>query len=197
MKSFRNLAMATALSASLCALTALAGDHHHPAPPPCEPGYRIVEEVVYQEVTRKVCRQVEEKKKKTVYSCKSQDFCVPDGPGRCPRPCGHHHRVDACPSCQAAGATIRSKCVLIKKQVDDTPVKKWVVEEIKEVVPVTVYRKVPCTVPALIPAPGVPGAAVMPDQPAVLPVVPPTPDSASKPALPSAPPPSAPIRSAQ
>ncbi len=101
---------------------------HHHAPPTCEPGFKIVEEVVMQEVTRTVCKMVPDMKKKWVYSWIDDPFCVK---------CGKH---GSCQHCQ--GPYCRKQ--LVKFQIDDCPTMKCVTETITEVVPVKVYRKVPC-----------------------------------------------------
>lgn len=102
----------------------------HHGRPECEPGYRIVEEVVMQEVTRAVCKMVPETKKKWVYSWVDDPFCIQD----------RHHPHD-CPNC--TGPFCRK--LLVKRQIDEPcQTLKCVTELITERVPVTVYRKVPC-----------------------------------------------------
>lgn len=102
---------------------------HHHAKPYCEPGFKLVEEVVMQEVTRTVCKMVPETKKKWVYSQIDDPFCIRDS------------KHGQCPNC--AGPFCRK--LLVKTQVEvPCPGFKCVTETITEVVPVTVYRKVPC-----------------------------------------------------
>lgn len=110
---------------------------HHHGKPHCEPGFKLVEEVVMQEVTRTVCKMVPETKKKWVYSTIDDPFCIHDAK--------HGH----CPNC--TGPYCRK--LLVKTQVDvPCPGFKCVTETITEVVPVTVYRKVPCDVAPMPPA---------------------------------------------
>jgi hypothetical protein len=133
MREHLRLFVGAALLALAGTAAAQAGD---PCPTACEPGYTIVEEICYKEVIRKVCKAVPETKKKTVYSCKEEDFCVPKCRGLC-----HGHGGDDC-GC----ATPRTRRVLVKKEVtEECPSVKWVVEKVVEVVPYKVYRKVPCT----------------------------------------------------
>lgn len=102
---------------------------HHSTPPHCEPGYKIVEETVMQEVTRTVCKMVPETKKKWVYSTIDDPFCIRDT------------RHGECPNC--SGPYCRK--LLVKTHVEvPCPGLKCVTETITEVVPVKVYRKVPC-----------------------------------------------------
>jgi hypothetical protein len=107
---------------------------HRPAgPPACEPGFKIVEEVVVQDVVRHVCKYVTEYKKKWVYSTIDDPFCV------------QHGKHGSCEKC--AGPFCRK--LLVKREVDDLqfPATKCVTEAIVEKVAVTVYRKVPCDTP--------------------------------------------------
>ncbi len=109
-------------------------------PPPCKPGFRIVEEIHYREVCHHVCKIVPEVKKKWVYCWKEDPFCLPK--------CSHKHHCDAdCPHC--LGPFPRKQ--LVKKEVVDKVVSKCVVEKITERVPYKVYRQVPCD-PANTPA---------------------------------------------
>jgi hypothetical protein len=102
---------------------------HHNLPP-CEPGYKYVEEVVMQDVTRAVCKMVQETKKKWVYSTIDAPYCVQDS----------HHGTD----CHCAGPYCRK--LLVKRQIDEPCLgTKCVTELIVEKVPVTILRKVPCT----------------------------------------------------
>jgi len=122
------------------------------APPVCQPGYVIVEEITYQEVVRKCCKVVPEKIKtrRTVYGCKTEDYCLP----RCPHPwhgqsgCAEGAPA-ACPACSAP----RTRQLLLKKEVvEEKSTFKCVVETVVEKVPCKVYRKVPCPGPGPIPA---------------------------------------------
>ena len=110
---------------------------HSHSKPVCEPGFKIVEETVIQEVTRTVCKMVPETKKHWVYSTIDDPFCVRDS------------KHGQCPNC--AGPYCRK--LLVKTQIDlPCPTLKCVTETIIERVPVTVYRKVPCAiVPETIP----------------------------------------------
>lgn len=102
---------------------------HHHAKPACEPGYKIVEETVIQEVKRMVCKMVPETKKKWVYSWIDDPFCV------------QNTKHGQCPQC--SGPYCRRQ--LVKTQIDEPcPTMKCVTETITERVPVTVYRKAPC-----------------------------------------------------
>jgi len=100
------------------------------AKPTCEPGYQIVEEIEYRQIVRKVCKQVPDVKKvrKTVYEVKEEEHCV-----------SKNHKGDTKP---------QTRRVLVKKEiVEEVPTYKSVVETVVEVVPVKVYRKVPCPPP--------------------------------------------------
>jgi hypothetical protein len=109
--------------------------HHHRTPPVCEPGYKVVEEIVMQDVTRQVCKIVQEHKKKWVYSFIDDPFCVKDS--------------RRCDCVQCAGPYCRKQ--LVKREVIDPAhtTTKCVVETIVEKVPVKVYRKVPINVEIL------------------------------------------------
>jgi hypothetical protein len=117
---------------------------------PCEPGYMIVEEICYREVVHKVCKVVPEMKKVTrrVYSCKEEDYCLP----KCACPffaLGKKCDAACCPQCGKP----QSRTVLLKKEViEEIPSFKCVVEEVRQVVPFKVYRKVPC-IPVATPMP--------------------------------------------
>lgn len=110
--------------------------HHHAGPPACEPGYKMVEEIVLQDVVKHVCKHVTEYKKKWVYSMIDDPFCVPD------------RKHGDCADC--AGPFCRK--LLVKREVPDLshPFTKCVTETIVEKVAVTVYRKVPCDTPSNI-----------------------------------------------
>ena len=122
-------------------LTALLGGAFPVPPPPgvkppCEPGYTLVEEIQYQQVVRKVCKMVPDVKKvrKTVYETKEEDFCLSKKPNTCGKP--------------------QTRKILIKKEiVEEVPTYRQVVESVVEVVPVKVYRKVPCPPPGAVPQP--------------------------------------------
>ena len=81
---------------------------------------------------QKVCRLICEMKdvKKTCYSCKCEDFCVPGPSQKCPQPCGCGH----CKQCREAAcvptaACIKTKKVLVKhEEVTKKPTYRWVVE---------------------------------------------------------------------
>ncbi|MCS6897762.1 MAG: hypothetical protein NZM29_07280, partial [Nitrospira sp.] len=115
-----------------------------PDPPrrDCNGGYRIIEEVHYQDVVKKVCKVVPEVKKveKWVYDYKTVDFCVPK--------CSLHGTLEnSCSSCQPSMQCDRpmSKNVLIKRKVvEEVKTQKCVVETVVERVPYTIRRKVPC-----------------------------------------------------
>src|SRR4029077_17506101 len=76
---------------------------HHSTPPVCEPGFKIVEEIVMQDVTRTVCKQVCVPKKKWVYSQIDDPFCIRDS------------KHGTCANC--SGPYCRK--LLVKTQVDD------------------------------------------------------------------------------
>jgi hypothetical protein len=109
---------------------------------PAEPGYQIVECVEYKEITRHVCKLVPEVKKKWVYTCKNEPFCLLGSGGLC---------HDGCAGC--AGPFDR--CLLVKKQIElPCGTQKCVVETVKEKLPMTVFRKVRCDAPLeFVPAP--------------------------------------------
>jgi hypothetical protein len=108
---------------------------HHSAPPTCEPGFKIVEEIVMQDVVRQVCKTVPEFKKKWVYSFIDDPFCIQDS---------HHGHHGKCQQCD--GPFCRKQ--LVKREVlEPCPTMKCVIETIVERVPVKVYRKVPCDAP--------------------------------------------------
>jgi hypothetical protein len=129
--------IALCLTGLACAIAwqSASGQHllkHHHAPPACEPGFKIVEEVVMQDVERFVCKMVPETKKKWVYSMIDDPFCV------------QNTRHGDCPEC--SGPYCRK--LLVKRLVDEPcPGMKCITEKIVERVPVTVYRKVPCDAP--------------------------------------------------
>ena len=104
--------------------------HQHRTPPVCEPGYKIVEEVVYQDVVKYVCKQVQEYKKKWVYSTIDEPYCT--------QGCGVHGNCD-----NWKGPYCRQ--LLVKREILlPCPTTKCVTEAVVERVPVVVYTKVPC-----------------------------------------------------
>lgn len=126
----------------------------------CEPGYRIVEEICYQDVVRKCCKVVPDVKKvtHTIYDCKCEDYCLP----RCNCLCHHCKSCEEpCQGCFGSEGCLKSHCdplnlcpmcgkprvkkILMKKIItEECPTFKCVVECYVEKVPVKVYRKVPC-----------------------------------------------------
>lgn len=123
--------------------TASRGDGYLPyACQVSQPSYKIVPEVVYQDVVRKVCYQVPDPKKKWVYSTKEVNYCGP--PCHCPWHQDHYvSGCECCEYCRQCGAG-RTMCVQVKKQVDDYSTPKCVVACVVEKVPCVVLRKVPC-----------------------------------------------------
>lgn len=116
-----------------------AGPIHHP--PACEPGYTLVEETIWCDVVKKVCRTVPDVKKtsKWVYVVEHEDFCTQ----RCKLRggCTDCSGEPACPTCSRP----RTRGNLVKKLVQEShPTTKCGVEEVVERVPFKVYRKVPC-----------------------------------------------------
>lgn len=115
--------------------------------PVCEPGYKLVEEIEYQDVVKTVCKMVPDTKKKWVYSMIDDPFCVQNSK--------HGH----CPEC--SGPYCRK--LLVKTQIDEPcGTMKCVTETIVERVAVKVYRKVPCDTPGVTPAPEVLGVKPAP-----------------------------------
>lgn len=126
--AFAAVAFGVAMALQPASADGILRKHHNL--PPCEPGFQYVEETVIQEVTRAVCKMVPETKKKWVYSTIDAPYCVQDS----------HHGAD----CHCAGPYCRK--LLVKRQVDEPcPGMKCVTELIVEKVPVTIFRKVPCT----------------------------------------------------
>lgn len=137
--------------------------HHKYNLPPCEPGYKYVEETCYKEVCRYVCKLVPDivKTKKWVYSTKEDPFCIKEstsclgclfnkgglghglGLGHSHKGCGPEGCAKVeCPSCNGP----HCRLLLVKKEVVcEEPSLKCVVEKVVEVVPYTVCKKVPCT----------------------------------------------------
>ncbi|MBI2807203.1 MAG: hypothetical protein HYX68_19650 [Planctomycetes bacterium] len=102
---------------------------HHHARPPCESGFKLVEEITYQDVIKTVCKMVPETRKKWVYSWVDDPFCIRDA------------KHGQCPNC--AGPYCRKQ--LVKRQIDvPCPTLKCVTEQVVERVQVVTYRKVPC-----------------------------------------------------
>lgn len=121
-----------------------AGDLLPDPVPECEAGYMLVEEIGTREVVREVCKTVPDVKKvkKWVYSTVPDNFCLQHTPCH-----GHHGDCcgEGCRYCE--GPYCRNQ--LAKKLVtQDCPTTKCVVEKVVERVPCTVYRKVPCGLPA-------------------------------------------------
>src|SRR5829696_9680715 len=117
----RIMSLMLAAFATAIAWQTAAGQHHpnrQNGPPACEPGFKIVEEVVMQDVVRHVCKHVTEYKKKWVYSTIDDPFCIPD------------HKHGTCAEC--AGPLCRK--LLVKREVDDLchPLTKCVIETIVE-----------------------------------------------------------------
>lgn len=128
----------------------LSGIH---AEGPDGPGFILVEETIWCDVIKKVCRTVPDVKKtsKWVYVVEHEDFCTK----RCKLRggCGDCSGEPACAAC----AHPRCRGNLVKKLVQEShPTTKCVVEEVIERVPFKVYRKVPCSggpIPASAPGP--------------------------------------------
>ena len=141
-RRYRRLVPMALLGALVIVLSARGGPPAVECPPVCEPGYRIVEDICYQEVKKKVCRMVPEVKqhKKRVFDVKCEDYCLPKCP--CPLCCGKKLCGDWCPLCGKP----RTKQLLLKKDivVEEVISYKCVVEEVVELVPYKVYRQVPC-----------------------------------------------------
>ena len=106
--------------------------------PTCEPGYRLVPETTYREVTRCVCKLVPhvEKKKKWVYSTIDEPFCIK-------RTLGFGCCSDGCDDCAKCRGPFCKKLLVKREVVEECPTMKCVVETIVEKVPCTTYRKVP------------------------------------------------------
>jgi hypothetical protein len=129
--AFAILAFAMIVVSAPASADGILKKHH--GRPACEPGFKIVEEVVIQEVTRALCKFVPETKKKWVYTWVDDPFCIQD----------RRHPHD-CPHC--AGPYCRK--LLVKRQIDEPcQTLKCVTELITERIPVKVYRKVPCDLP--------------------------------------------------
>src|SRR5581483_3564016 len=133
--------------------------------PPCEPGYQWVEEVVYKDVPRFICKEVPNTKKKWVYCAEPDAFCLPKTSKQC---CAD----GKCGACSACANTVCQgpycRKVLVKREIDvPCPGTKCVVEKIMEKVPCITYRKVPCGTaptnpPEPIPAPKTTSPTAMP-----------------------------------
>src|SRR5205823_6412108 len=84
------VAFAAGVAIQTSAADGILKRHHYSSPPVCEPGYKIVEEIVIQDVVRTVCKPVEEFKKKWVYSMIDDPYCI--------QPCkhGHHGTCEVC-----------------------------------------------------------------------------------------------------
>ncbi|HZZ77038.1 MAG TPA: hypothetical protein VFE62_00885 [Gemmataceae bacterium] len=131
----RLLAFAAIVVAAVCVLHPAGAEgilKKHHAPPACEPGFKMVAETVMQPVTRTVCRMVDEPKKKWVYDWIDDPFCIKD------------HKLGTCPNCK--GPYCRK--LLVKREIELPCLQqKCVTETITEMVPVVVYKKVPCDEP--------------------------------------------------
>lgn len=176
MRRYLSALVAAGLWAAVCAQPALAsGTCPKPA---CEPGYTIVEEIVYKEVIKKRCVPAPDVQKKTkwVYECRSEDFCVKKcslGQG-----CAHGCGQGCGASCTHCDRPMTRNLLVKKLVVEECPSDKCVIETYVEKVPCKVYRKVPC------------GTAHAPAAAAV--ATPATTSSTALPALPVATPGSAP-----
>lgn len=149
MPAILRLSMAAIMLGPLsAALPILAAQPTAPPATECEDGYTVVEETCYREVVvSSRCKLVPETKsvKKAVYSYKDVPYCRPN----CPNPLDRWGDAETCTACECCP---RYKRVLVKREVvEKKETMKCVVEEVKEKVPYTVYRRVPCG------ATGVPG----------------------------------------
>jgi len=98
-------------------------------------GYRHCDHCGCRQNCKKYCRLVcgTKTETKTVYSCESEDYCVPGPSEKCGVKCecdceGHKHRTTIWkPTC----AKVRTRTNLVKKEIKkEVPDFKWVVEEI-------------------------------------------------------------------
>src|SRR4051794_27635114 len=119
-----------------------AGPHHHAMPPAPQPGCKVVEDVTFQEVVRYVCKVVPDVKKRWVYDCIDDPFCIQHTPRQhglgllghgCGKDCGHGCDAAACPNCE--GPFCRKQ--LVKRQIEEECGTKCVIEKIVDRVPVT------------------------------------------------------------
>ena len=150
--SFSAACFGLLLAVGLSATWAAGGDGK--VPPPCEPGYRWVEETCSKQVVREVCKLVPKKKqvKKIVYATKENPFCLRKGGWKGFR-CGQDDcGKDAggiCPKCKGP----YPRKILVKTEITcEEPTMECVIEKVVETVPCTVWRKVPCdSAPAKVP----------------------------------------------
>lgn len=116
------------------------------SPPPCEPGFQVVEEIRYKAVPcNKHVVAVQDTKKvtKAVYDVKCVDYAY--------KKCAFGYEFGCCSSCDGGGNPDCVKCgkprtrkILLKKFVtEECPTTKCEVQYDYEQVPYTVYRKVP------------------------------------------------------
>ena len=130
------VAFAAGVAIQTSAADGILKRHQHATPPVCEPGFKIVEEIVYQDVVKTVCKQVQEYKKKWVYSTIDDPYCIQGCHG------------GGCDNCK--GPYCRQ--LLVKRQIlEPCPVTKCVTETIVEKVAVVVYTKVPCAPGEIVP----------------------------------------------
>jgi len=116
---------------------AVAQEVYTTKPTFCETGYQLVEETAYKEVEHTVCKVVPNQKTKWVYSSRPDYYCLPG--------CPFHgqHCEDGSANCESCkGPYCRQQ--LLKKKVEWTSGTKCVTEVVKDMVPCTVWRKVPC-----------------------------------------------------
>ena len=142
-RSFRAL-IAMGLAFLLVTAVSQAADWGHGHKSHCPPGSPFVEETVMKEVTKLSCKWVPDVKKvrRTVYECREEPICLP----RCSHCAlfGHKPGCSDCDRCEPP----RMRKVLIKREiVEEKPTTRCIIEEVKEVIPVKVYRQVPCAVP--------------------------------------------------
>jgi hypothetical protein len=105
-----------------------------------EPGCQYVREIEYREVEHAICKVVPIKRTKWVYCSKPDYFCLP----ACPL-LNHCREKDCDPGCTCQtckGPYCRQ--ALLKKKVEYECGTRCEVEVVKEKVPCTVWRKVPC-----------------------------------------------------
>lgn len=130
--------------------------------PACPPGCKIVEEIVMKEQPRFCCEVVPKIKKKWVYDCVEDGFCIPHSPL-------HQRGCDKVPHCRSC-----TRKLLVKKEVEVCDGYKCESKKTMETVPCKVYRVVPCAPgeasTAAMPREGAPPAASPPsDRPRLMP----------------------------
>jgi hypothetical protein len=101
---------------------------HHRAQA-CEPGYKIVEEIVYKDVIKTCCQRVPNEQFKWVYTCVDDPICI-----KCVD-CKH------CPTCNLIHRKVLVKKLVPNECADCTKCQPFT---FVEKVAVTVCRKVPC-----------------------------------------------------